>query len=129
MKTLKILFVLVTATLLMSGCVYKFVVPEDVIDPGDPDTPEISFSQEIVPIFTNNDKCTECHNGGQAPDLSADNAYNSLNSSRYINKSTPEESLIYTYPHPDTDTHKRRKYTAGEAAKVLTWITQGAKNN
>lgn len=116
--------------LLMSGCVYNFIVPEDVPDPGDPDLPEISFKQEIVPIFTNGNNCTSCHDtGGQIPDLTADNAYNSLNSSRYINSSTPEESKIYTWPHPDTDSHKQKKYTQTEAANILIWINQGAKDN
>jgi len=116
--------------LLMSGCVYNFILPEDVIDPEDPDAPEISFTQDIVPIFTNNNNCSSCHDtGGQMPDLTVANAYASLNSSRYINSSTPEESKIYTWTHPDTDTHKQKEYTEAQAAKVLTWIIQGAKNN
>jgi hypothetical protein len=130
MKTLKFLFALIMVILLMSGCVYNFILPEDVIDPEDPDAPEMSFGQDIVPIFTNNNNCTSCHDtGGQIPDLTAANAYASLNSSRYINSSTPEESKIYTWTHPDTDSHKQKKYTNAQAAKVLIWIKQGAKNN
>ena len=130
MKTLKFLFALIMVILLMSGCVYNFILPEEVLDPDDPDAPEISFKQEIVPIFTSNNNCTSCHDtGGQIPDLTAENAYTSLNSTRYINSATPEESMIYTWPHPDTDSHKQKKYTSAEAAKVLIWINQGAKDN
>ena len=63
------------------------------------------------------------------PALTTDNAYASINKSRYINSGTPEQSLIYTYPHPDTSTHVRKKYSAAQAANILLWIQQGAKNN
>ncbi|WP_321375186.1 hypothetical protein [uncultured Draconibacterium sp.] len=109
----------------MSGCAYNWIVEEEVIDPGDPDAPEVSFSSEIVPIFSS--KCVSCHStGNQAPDLTPENAYSSLNTSRYINTSDPASSLIYTKPSP-TGSHV--KYSEAEAALVLTWITQGAQNN
>lgn len=132
MKTLKLLFSFLMVVFLISGCTYNFLVPEEVppTDPDNPDTPDISFSADIIPIFTNNNNCTSCHStGGQRPDLTAENAYASLNSTRYINKSTPEESMIYDYPHPDTDSHKQKKYTEAEAAKILIWINQGAEDN
>jgi hypothetical protein len=130
MKTLKFLFTLIMVILLMSGCIYNFILPDEVIDPGDPDAPELSFAQDIIPIFTASNNCTGCHDtGGQMPDLTAANAYASLNSSRYINVSSPDQSKIYTWPHPDTDSHKQKKYTDAQAAKVLVWITQGAQNN
>ena len=90
--------------------------------------PEVSFSTEIQPIF--NAKCVSCHTtGGQLPDLSANNSYTSLNTSRYTNTSSPESSLIYTHPNPATTEHEWMKYSEAEAAIVLTWITQGVKNN
>ncbi len=116
---------MIIAALIFGGCTYNWIVEEDVIDPSDPDAPEVSFSEEIVPIFAS--KCTACHyTGNQMPDLTADNAYTSLNTSRYINTSSPEESLIYTKPSP-TGSHVQ--YSEAEAALVLTWITQGAQNN
>ncbi|QGY46605.1 hypothetical protein GM418_23975 [Maribellus comscasis] len=129
MKSLKYLFTIALIALFFVGCKYDFIVPEEVpvIDPDDPDAEEISFSADIIPIFES--KCVACHKtGGQLPDLSAANAFSSLNSTRYINSSTPEESLIYTRPNPDnTDSHP--KYSATEAVYVLGWIQQGAKNN
>ena len=64
MKTLKLLFAVVVIALLFSGCKYSFIVPEEVpvFDPDDPNAPEISFSSDILPIFTNNENCTACHN-------------------------------------------------------------------
>ena len=132
MKTFKFLFAILAFALLSSGCVYNFIVPEDVappVDPGDPDAPQISFSTQIVPIFNDNNNCTSCHGaGGRAPVLTTENAYASINP-KYINSATPEESKIYAYPHPDTNTHKQKKYTANQANLILGWISQGAKDN
>ena len=129
MKTLKIFFALVVAVLLFGQCTYDFIVPEEivVIDPDDPNAEQISFSTQIIPIFSA--KCTSCHTTGkQMPDLSAANAFSSINSSRYINSSSAANSKIYTRPNPaNTDSHP--KYSEAEAALVLAWIQQGAKNN
>ena len=129
MKRLKLLLVAVFLVFGFSSCEYTFWVPEDVIDPTDPNADVISFSETIQPIFTNN--CVSCHKtGGQLPDLSSGNAYSSINTSRYINRTSPAESLIYTHPDPtNTGTHTQMKYTAAQAAYVLGWITQGAENN
>lgn len=130
MKFLRLILVVSVLAFLCTDCRYSFIVPEDVpeINPEDPNAPQVSFAQEIQPIFTAN--CVSCHTTGkQRPDLSEGNAFNSLNSSRYINDSNPAESLIYQHPHPDSNTHKQKKYTAAQAQLVLTWITQGAKNN
>lgn len=131
MKTLKLFFAIVVVALLFGQCTYDFIVPEEVIiiDPDDPNAPEIKFSSDILPIFT--DKCVACHKtGGQIPDLSAGNAFSSLNSTRYINSASPAESKIYAHPNPDNSSeHSQKKYSATEAALVLGWIQQGAKNN
>ena len=124
----KLLLLVILAAVMAAGCKYDWIIPEEVpvIDPNDPNQ-EISFSEEILPIFTSGNNCTACHNGSQAPDLRETSAYSSLNSTRYINKTSPEESRIYAIPDPDGGHYK--KYTATQAAFVLAWIQQGAKNN
>jgi hypothetical protein len=128
-KLFKILLLVFVVGFLASGCKYDWIIPEEVpvIDPNDP-SQQLSFSEDILPIFTSGNNCTACHNGSQRPDLRADNAFNALNSTRYINKATPEESRIYTVPHPDMGDHYK-EYTATQAALVLAWIQQGAQNN
>ena len=127
MKIFKLLFAVVAVTLILSGCKYDFIVPEDVPDPDDPNAEQVSFAQEIQPIFTNN--CTSCHDtGGQMPDLTEGNSYSSINTTRYINFDTPGESLIYTRPHP-SNTGSHPTYSEAQAAKLLLWINQGAQNN
>ncbi len=130
-----ILFAFILA--LLTGCKYDFIVPEVVppIDNGGGNnngggTTDISFSKSVEPIFTNSNNCTACHkSGGTNPDLSTGKAYTSINKATYINTTTPESSKIYLYPSPTTSTHTHKKYTAAEAATVLNWIKQGAKNN
>ena len=120
MKTFKYIFAAGIIAFMFTGCKYDFIVPEELPDPGE----QVSFSEDIVPIFES--KCTACHDtGGQMPDLTAANAFSSINRSRYINEDNPGESLIYSKPvgsHP-------AQYTEREAALVLEWINQGAENN
>lgn len=128
MKTLKLLLPVVFLVLLIASCQYDFILPPVTPPPID-STQVISFSAQVEPIFTT-EGCIQCHKtGGQMPDLTTGNAFNSLNSTRYINKTTPEESLIYLYPNPESATHTWKKYTAADAQIVLQWIKQGAENN
>jgi hypothetical protein len=128
MKKRTILFVLILYSILLNGCIYDFIAPEEeeIIDP----TVDVSFATQILPIFTTGENCTACHRtGNQAPDLTASNAYNSINNTKYLNKTTPAESVIYKVPSPGSTSHSHKTYTATQAALVLTWIQQGAKNN
>ena len=129
MNKFKYILPILAMALLFSACKYDFILPEEIIvvDPDNPDSQVIGFAEYVMPIFNNN--CIACHKtGGQVPNLTTGNAYSSLNTSRYINKAAPAESLIYTKPSPNAGgSHK--KYTEAEAAIVLAWITQGAKNN
>jgi hypothetical protein len=130
MKNWRFLLAIVLVAVFIGGCKYDWIIPEEVIDPDDPNTEEISFSTEILPIFTEGNNCTACHKtGSQIPDLTAGNAYSAINSTRYINTSSPEESRIYTVAHPERSGHSQKKYTNAQAALILTWIKQGAKNN
>jgi hypothetical protein len=110
--------------LLLNACTYDFIVKEE-LPPIDTTVP-VSFATQIVPIFTNS--CVSCHKtGGQAPDLSAANAYNSIKTMNLVNTTTPESSIIYAFP--GSASHSWKGYTASESQLVLTWIQQGAKNN
>ena len=126
MKKSNIYFLLFVFGLLLNACTYDFIAEEE-LPPVDP-TVTISFSTQIIPIFT--DKCVACHKpGSTAPDLTAANAYNSIKTMNLANTAAPETSLIYTYPNPTSTMHTWKKYSAAEAQLVLTWIQQGAKNN
>jgi hypothetical protein len=128
MKKIKIFFLLLVIACGTVGCIYDFIAPEETV-PIDP-TVKVSFATQIAPIFNTSDNCTVCHRAGnQAPDLTTSNAYNSINNSKYLNLTTPAESVIYKVPSPGSTVHSHKTYTATQAALVLTWIQQGAKNN
>jgi hypothetical protein len=124
MKKRTIFLSLLLISLFTSSCKYDFILP--VVVP--PQTGPVLFATQVAPIFST-EGCIGCHNtGGQAPDLTASKAYGSIVPG-LINTTTPEQSLIYAYPLPTSTTHTWKKYTAGEAAIVLAWIKEGAKNN
>lgn len=95
---------------------YIIVFPE--ID----DTVKIDFITEILPIFDND--CKICHSGGREPNLSAENAYNSIIEGNYVDTLNPESSIIYNILLP-SGTHNGRT-TTGNIDKILVWISQGA---
>lgn len=111
----------------ISSCNY-----DNVVEPAPPSpTDTVSFSQQIEPIFNSGNNCTSCHaTGVQAPDLTTGNAYNSIMNLNLVNTASPETSIIYWHPDPtNTSAHTWKKYTTNQAALVLLWIQQGAKDN
>ena len=135
MKQQLVLSALATALLLFSmlaptGCSYDsgiLTIEPPVIDT----TVQVSFSMEIVPVFEQKCNFSGCHNtGGTPPDLTPANAYDDLIQGGYIDTDVPADSELMQWllgnrsrpmpvSGPDNDLN----------TKVLTWITQGAKDN
>ena len=110
----------------MTGCKYNWILPEEV-EPPNPDGNPVSYATQVQPIFTA--KCVGCHNtGGTAPDLTTGKSYSQVVPA-HVNLSAPAESDIYKFPSPTSTVHTWKKYSTSEAALVLTWIEEGAKNN
>ena len=130
MKKRPIILIMILFALFLNGCKYDFILPEQVTTVVNTGGQPISFATQIAPIFSAGDKCVACHkSGGQAPDLTSANAYSQI-SSKFVNTGSPETSLIYLEPSPaNTADHTWKKYTSTEAALVLAWIKEGAKNN
>ena len=125
MKKRSIYLIIALVSLFIAGCKYDFILPTPVA----PISGAVSFATQVAPIFSTGGKCTSCHKpGGQSPDLTATGAYASIVPS-LIKTGTPNQSMIYTFPSPATGTHSWKKYSASEAAIILQWITEGAKNN
>ncbi len=128
-KNYFVIIIFLFSVALLGSCQYKNILTP--VLPPLPPTDTISFTTQIEPVFNNSNNCTVCHNtGGQVPDLSTGNAYNSIMSMSLVNLETPESSLIYWYPDPeDTSKHTWKKYTPVQAQLVLQWIKQGALDN
>ena len=111
------MFALIPAGVLLFSACEKVVYPP-------PEVPEqVSFAQDIQPIFSN--KCITCHNGSRNPDLRPDHSYTSLTDGGYVNTDAPEDSKLIKKLY---GTHDSRA-TEAEKQKILVWITDGALDN
>ncbi len=87
---------------------------------------EISFSEDIVPIFENS--CITCHGSDySSPILTSEKAYESLTSGGYIDTEDPESSVLVKqlnsdHPYEGAITNK-------ELQMIVLWIKQGANDN
>jgi hypothetical protein len=123
----KRLLLLFGCTFLVIGCYKNKTVYFDTTEI----TRTVSFSKDLVPIFNKSCSLSGCHtSGGQSPNLTDANAFNSLIIGNYVNKANPEASLIYLKmtgkkgtPMPPAGSNKDYN------SLVLAWIKQGANNN
>ncbi|HEU0033364.1 MAG TPA: hypothetical protein VFQ53_22185 [Kofleriaceae bacterium] len=115
----------------------------EVID-GAPVLPtNVSFANQIVPIFSNRG-CIACHSGGgigkDLGGLKLDGGTNSIYSEvvdedpTRVVKTNPPTSLILTMPSPESppDTHPNITFASAndpDYQKLLVWIREGARNN
>ena len=120
----------VMALFVVQGC-YKVATVQ--VDNSPAVTKTVSFIKDIVPVFTKHCALAGCHgSGGHAPDLSADNAYNSLINGKFIDTKSPDKSLLYLLL-TGKESVAMPMGAANNPSNIngltLAWITQGAKNN
>lgn len=111
----------------ISGC-YK---DKTILTKATPEiTREVSFANDIIPIFNSSCNSSSCHSsGGKPPYLNDTKAYNSLINGGYVNTDLPESSELYLWmtgergsPMPTSGINKDYN------ALILAWIKQGAQN-
>ncbi len=94
---------------------------------------EVSFVNDIIPIFGEKCAISGCHNsGGANPDLTVSKAYNSLTNGGYLKVGDPKNSKLYLRLSGKVAPSMPLGGTINPSninALVLTWITQQAKNN
>jgi hypothetical protein len=103
----------------------------------------VSFSQQVFPIFTNRG-CVACHSGngagrdlgGLTLDGSANLVYKELTQENPLRAKTvmPETSLLLTMPSAESpsDGHPNVTFTGPsdpDYIKILVWLREGAKSN
>jgi hypothetical protein len=96
-------------------------------------TTPVSFSKDIIPIFSKNCTMSGCHStGGQVPDLTANNARRGLFEQDLVDVNDPANSEVMGWL---TGTIKPAMPLGAATnpsninALMLAWIKQGAKNN
>ncbi|MEQ9415163.1 MAG: hypothetical protein RIF39_15115 [Cyclobacteriaceae bacterium] len=112
-------FILLSA---MASCTYETIEPKEQEVPTD-----ISFNDNVIPIFNGVCNNSGCHSsGGIPPNLTPGNAFIGLTFFGYIDIDAPEESEIYK----KITTGSMEEYaTDQDRAIILKWIEQGALDN
>ena len=122
MKNLFKIALVSTLTLLCFSCYYD-EFPEEIEVIIDPDV-EVTFANDILPIFDSYN-CIECHNGGSTnPDLRPDQAYSSLVPS-YVIAGNSTDSRLYK----QLKINEHRNVDDTSIALIKKWIEDGAENN
>jgi hypothetical protein len=107
----------------LAACTSKTIVPIPV------PTGPVSFSNDVVPIFSSSCAITGCHVAGNiAPDLTPSKAYNSLMTMNLVDTITPAQSILYMKVNTGGSMNMFIKDPA-DPQIILNWITQGAKDN
>jgi hypothetical protein len=82
-----------------------------------------SFSADVVPILN---ICNTCHTHPWTTSSNASTFYTNLVSQGYVNPTSPTTSKIYTKL---SGGHPGSMVTTTQVNTILTWFTEGAKNN
>lgn len=126
-KSLLVMFILACTIFTIPSCYYD---KELIMENTPVITDNISFSKDIIPIFSQSCNGSGCHNGSIAPNLSPSTAYNALMNGNYINTGSPETSELYLWMTGKKSTPMPLSGpNATYNAKILAWIKQGAQNN
>ena len=114
----------ILGTIFLAACTSKTIVPDITVPSGN-----VSFSNDVVPIFTKSCAINGCHaTGNNQPDLSAANAYRSLITMSLVDTINPAQSVIYKKISPGGSMSLYIQSPA-DPQTILYWIKQGAKNN
>ena len=140
---IKLQYLLLVGALALGSCQKEYVQPKPCTPPPPPGS--VKFGADIATIFTTHCLGSGCHaSGDNAPDLSEGHAYNSLKPGQMSSTSTgsplafcdtinPTNSVFYIRIHATTPDPQMPMSAAAlpsdYQAKVLAWITAGAKNN
>ena len=91
----------------------------------------MSFKNDLIPLFNQSCNIVGCHSsGGIAPDLSEENAYQSLTSiADMIDLENPEKSEIYVRMIDTQNPMPMSGVLSYQSKQVLSWIKDGAKDN
>ena len=124
-KYFSIIITLTMFSIGLTSCEWSQIEPVDVL-------PEnVSFGNDLIPIFTQSCNSVGCHNsGGISPDLSEENGFNDITSGNMLNIDNPENSELYIRmidvqsPMPISGILSKT-----QTDKVLVWIIEGAQNN
>ena len=96
-----------------------------------PQPENVSFKNDLIPLFNNSCNSIGCHNnGGIYPDLSEENAYDEITGRGLIDDEFPENSLLYRRMiDNETPMPIAGLLLEYQSQQVLVWIQEGHLNN
>lgn len=109
---------------LMASCDYEVIEPVDV------QVTNVSFSNDIIPIFEGSCALSGCHDATtkiMGIDFSAANAYQTIQSKSLVTAGDPDNSKLYV-KISTSGTHDGRA-SVSDQGYIKQWITEGAKDN
>lgn len=110
----------------IAGC-YEDIIKPDLEDDPEGIPKQVSFKNDLAPIFSQNCTLVGCHvAGAHKPYLTTDVSYQQIVNGGYVNTSLPKESILYQRVYGEM-----AEYIPGKAdkQKVYDWIRNGAPNN
>lgn len=113
----------------LSACEKAYLTSKEVVI-----TTPVSFSADIIPIFTADCSTPTCHlDGGPPPNLTPTKAYDELQLG-LVDTSNAKDSKLYklcisTDPNTRMPKFPEPPLSAEKIGYILAWIEQGAQNN
>ncbi len=124
MKTIiKAIFCFIGLSLMVTGCYYDDIAGFEGLPTN------VSFKNDVDPIFSKNCVTSGCHDAipSHDPSLVSENSYNSLIEGQYVNTTEPEKSTLYVALNSGMP--PSGPLSVNDMKIILAWITEGAKNN
>ena len=79
----------------LTGCYKDVIKPQLAIDPDGPPQ-QVSFSQDLAPMFQTNCAIAGCHvSGAHKPYLTTAISYNQITGGGFVNTNFPKLSILY----------------------------------
>lgn len=82
----------------------------------------VSFANDVIPVLT---KCNACHNHPWTTSTDPSTYYNNLVAGNYVNAASPTTSKIYI----KLNAGHGSSVPSADINKILTWMSEGSKNN
>ena len=109
-----------------TSCYKDVIKPELAVDPDGPPA-QVSFQNELAPIFNTRCATAGCHSSGaHKPFLTPDISYTQIVNGGFVNLALPKESILYKNIYGEMAQYLPSKT---DRQKVYDWIRNGAPNN
>lgn len=120
---------LLTLMITLFSCYKDIIKPEIASGPDDLPAQQVSFQNELAPIFSANCALAGCHvSGAHSPSLVTSVSYSEIVNGGFINLTDPKKSKLYQFITGEMAQYMPSPVKANQQ-KVYDWIRNGAPKN